>query len=271
MIPGTNTLLLGATGTGKTHALQTLIECGITPFVISLEAGIASTLGDIPCPQLHWKHVSPAVSSWADLLDSAKKINTLSNESLQKLSGMNKQKYTQFMDVINTCNSFVCDRCGEEFGDISSWGTDRAICFDGLTGLSAASKNLAVGAKPIVTQPDWGVSMDNLERFLDTIVNSTMCHVVLTAHPEMEKDEITGRMITMVSSLGRKLPPKIPPKFDDVVLTIREGSSFRWSTAATGVDLKSRNLPISDKLPPKFKGVIDAWKRKGGKIEGGAK
>ena len=71
----------------------------------------------------------------------------------------------------------------------------------------------------------------------------------------------------MVSSLGRKLPPKIPPKFDDVIYCIREGTSFRWSTAAVGVDLKARNLPISDKLPPSFVQIINAWKAKGGEIK----
>ena len=265
-IPGTNTLLLGATGTGKTYSLRTFVDCGITPFIISLEAGIASTLGDIPCPDLHWKHINPGTESWQGLIDSARKINQLSNDALQKLSNLNSQHYTQFIDVLTTCNNFVCDRCGEQFGDVNEWSTDRVLGVDSLTGLSAMSKALTIGAKPVVSQPDWGVAMDNLERFLDTILNSTHCHTVVTAHPEMERDEISGRVMVMVSTLGRKLPPKIPPKFDDVALCVRENRNFRWSTTAPNVDLKARNLSLSDQLPPTFKTIIDGWKKKGGII-----
>lgn len=43
-----NIMLVGATGTGKTHCLRTLLDAGITPFIISTEPGIESSHGDIP-------------------------------------------------------------------------------------------------------------------------------------------------------------------------------------------------------------------------------
>jgi hypothetical protein len=265
-VAGFNTLVIGPTGTGKTHALRTLIDAGITPFIIATEPGIASTLGDIPPEKLHWHYIAPAAQSWADLLDSANKINTMSYESLAKISDVNKRKYGQFMEVITTCNNFVCDRDGKEYGDVATWGTDRALVIDSLSGLNIMAMNLVVGSKPTKSMSDWMVAMDNLERFLQTMVMNTQCHFILTGHVEREQDEVTGGVQLMTSTLGRKLAPKLPRFFDDVVYTVRNGSDFKWSTAAMNVDLKARNLPISDNIPPTFKGLVEEWKRKGGKI-----
>ena len=84
--PGANVLLMGETGSGKTYCIRTLIECGITPFVIATEPGIADTLGDIPPDQLHWHYVAPAMVPWSALIETATKINTLSSSRPQPRS-----------------------------------------------------------------------------------------------------------------------------------------------------------------------------------------
>jgi hypothetical protein len=89
---------------------------------------------------------------------------------------------------------------------------------------------------------------------------------VLLAHVERELDEVfnTGLKLT-VSTLGRKLAPKIPPMFSDVVLTVREGTQFSWSTEHPAADLKARNLPIASNLPPSFEQIFARWKARSGK------
>ena len=256
-----NTLLLGPTGTGKTYCLRTFIDAGVTPFILSTEPGIASTLGDLPPDKCHWHYIPPAKQSWSDLIDSARKINTLSFEALAKLSDVNKRKYSQFLDVLESCNNFICDRTGEEFGDVMSWGPDRAFIIDSLSGLNIMAMNLVVGSKPTKSMADWGVAMDNLERFITTLVTSLTCNFVLTGHIERETDEVTGGVSLMVSTLGRKLAPKLPRFFDDVLLCRREGKVYTWSTAAFNVDLKARNLPISDGLPPTFQQILQTVKK----------
>ena len=91
-LPGFNMLLLGSTGTGKTYSIRTLIEQGITPFCVFTEPGF-EVLGDIPCDKLHWHYIKPADQAWAAMIDSAKKINTFSFESLTKLSDINRKDY----------------------------------------------------------------------------------------------------------------------------------------------------------------------------------
>ena len=263
---GTNTLLIGATGTGKTYVQRTWIDKGITPFILTTEPGIESSLGDLPKESCHWHYVAPANVGWADLLESAKNINQLSYEALAKAPAGNKQKYGQFLDVLTTCNRFICDRTGEDFGDVSTWGTDRVLVVDSLSGLNIMAMDLVVGSKPTKGMQDWMVAMDNLERFLTTLVMNTECFFVLTAHPEREQDEITGGVQIMASTLGRKVAPRLPRFFDDVIYTRRDGDKFSWSTAAVNVDLKARNLPIKDGLAPDFAQIVTAWESKGGVI-----
>lgn len=253
---GTNTLLLGATGTGKTYALRTFLDAGVTPFILSTEPGIESTLGDLDSSKLHWHYIPPASIGWDELMDSARKINSFDIKALSGLSDINKRKYQQFMEVIAQCNNFTCQRTGEEFGDVSTWGPDRAFVIDSLSGLNIMAMNLVVGSKPMKAMADWGIAMDNLERLITKLTTDTRCYFVLTAHVEREIDEVTGGTSIMASTLGRKLAPKIPRFFDDVVMCVKEGASFYWSTTAHGADLKNRNLPLSAKIPPTFAEIV---------------
>lgn len=267
LIPGTNTLIIGPTGTGKTYCLRTAVEAGLEVFVISTEPGIASTLGDTDPSRLHWHYIPPANVGWDDLLDSAKKINQLTFEALAGIkSGINKGKYHQWMDVLICCSNFIDDRTGIAYGDVSEWGSDRMLVIDSLSGLNIMAMNLVVGSKPMKAVGDWGVAMDNLERMLFKLVTDTQCFFTLIGHIEREKDEISGAVKLMVSTLGRKLAPKIPWFFDEVLLTKREVKTFTWDTACSNVDLKARNLPISDKLPPSFKLIVAEWKKNGGEF-----
>jgi hypothetical protein len=259
---GTNTLLLGATGTGKTYCLRTLADAGLEVFIISTEPGISSTLGDTDSARVHWHYIPPATASWTDMIQSAERINQLSYEALAKLGDINKRKYHEFMDVLTTCNNFIDDRTGAEFGDVSQWGPDRALVVDSLSGLNVMAMNLVVGSKPAKSQADWGVAMDNLERFITKLTTDTRCFFILTAHLERETDEMTGGQQLMASTLGRKLAPRLPRFFDDVVHCRREGAKFIWATDTLNVDLKARNLPLSGSLQPSFQQIITAWRSK---------
>ena len=251
-----NVMLVGATGTGKTYALGTLLDAGIQPFIIATEPGLRSTLGDKLCSgdgPIHHKTIAAANPEWADMIDSAKKINTMTFEMLAKQSDINKRKYSQFIDVLVACNDFTCDGCGTSFGDVGTWGPERALAIDSLSGLNIMAMNLVVGSKPTKSMSDWGVAMDNLERLLIKLTTATECHFILTAHLEREQDEVTGGVQLMASTLGRKLAPRIPRFFDEVVMCRRDGDKFTWSTTARNVDLKARTLKLAEELPPSFK------------------
>lgn len=259
-VPGVNVLLMGAPGTGKTHCLRTLVDAGLEVFVIFTEPGM-EVIADTDPDQVHWHYVAPAQPDWDVMIKNAKLVNQFDNAQLQKLPGMNKQAYSQFIDVLNVCNDFSCQRTGQSYGPIDSWGTDRVFVFDSLSGLNIMLLDLVVGGKPIRTLPDWGIAMDNEEKFLNKLCLGTQCHFVLSSHIDRQVDEVLGGVKLMVSALGNKLSPKIPRFFSDVVMTVRTGDEFTWSTAAAGADTKARNLPWQDKQPPSFVPIIDQWRK----------
>jgi hypothetical protein len=253
-------LLAGGIGTGKTHALRTIVEAGLELFVIQTEP--AEVLDDLPLDKYHRHYVAPARIPWNTMLDNADKINKLSFKELSQLTGMNNAAYRQWYEVVENCNNFKCDRCGKAFGDVMTWGFDRAIVIDGLSGLSTMALNLGTGALPTRTEGEWGVAMDNLQRFIEQMVYGTKCLFVLCAHLEREPNQITQGTNITVSTLGRKLAPKVPRPFSDVIHTIRRGTEFKWSTITPEMELKARNVPWSDNLPASFVPLIETWRKR---------
>lgn len=264
-LPGVKVLLMGASGSGKTTAIETLIAKGITPFCIFTEPGF-EVLGHVPADKLHWHYVRPSSQNWSSMVSTAKQINMLSFEALSKVTDPNKGQYTQFVELLTALNNFVCDRDGKAYGDVCTWGTDRAVVIDGLTGVGTMAMNLHIGGKPLRHQGEWAIGMLQVENLMGKLCTDTQSHFVLISHTEREVDEVQGGSRIMAATLGRKLAPKLPRHFSDVVLADKAGTRYSWSTAAAGADTKARNLPTQDGLPPDFGPIIESWKKQGGII-----
>lgn len=257
---GAKILLQGPSGTGKTFAIKTLVGAGLEVFLVAMDNGV-ETIGKFPAAtveHIHWRYIPPLKPTWDVLKQTGKLINTLNNEQLQKLADPRRGEYCQILDVIDLCNNFV-DSKGKEWGSVDSWDASRVLVFDGLTGLNMMCRTLAVGGKPVLTQPDWGVSMD-YELKLIRMLCGIQAHFVLIAHVEREINEVSGGMKIMASALGRKNAPQLPGEFSDVILTKRAGPNYYWSTIDSDADLKTRNLPLSDKLEPTFVPLFDTWR-----------
>lgn len=123
-LPGLNCLLMGPAGTGKTHAIGTLVDAGIEVFYVALEPGLESLLGywvdrGLPVPaNLHWHIVKAPDASFTELLDTATKINTMSLEMLSKLQDTNRSKYNQFRSLYEVLNNFTDQRTGKAYGPV---------------------------------------------------------------------------------------------------------------------------------------------------------
>jgi hypothetical protein len=66
-----------------------------------------------------------------------------------------------------------------------------------------------------------------------------------------------------VSTLGRKLAPKIPRFFSEVIRVRKDPTGkFLWSTLDTEADLKNRALASSNNLEASFVPIVDAYKRR---------
>lgn len=271
-LPGFNVLLMGPAGTGKTYSIKTLVDAGIEVFYLMLEPGLESLLGawtdagkEVPA-NLHWHQLKAPSASFADLIDSASKINTLSLDGLAKMQDPNRSKHNQFIELLTALNNFPDDRTGEKFGPVNSWGTNRALVIDGLTGLNRAALSLVVGGKPVKSQSDWGIAQDQVDKILGLLCDGCLCHFVLIAHVERETDQVLGGVKITVSTLGKALAPKIPIKFSDVILTTREGNKWTWDTGNSMADVKARNIPFKSGLESSFGQIVEKWKSRGGVV-----
>lgn len=272
LLSGVNVLLEGPTGTGKTHSIGTLVDTGVEVFFLALESGIESLLGyytdrglKIP-DNLHWHVLRLKGGGFAELIASADNIGKMSQDSLYKMQDHQRAENNPFLQVLQQLANFTDQNTGKSFGAVDDWGPNRAIVIDGLTGLGEFAMTMIIGKKPLRSQTDWGLAQDTVYGLVKTLSDKCKCHFVMIAHVEREIDEIAGGVKITVSTLGKKLPPKIPPKFSDVILAVREGTKWTWSTAHAMCDLKTRNLTVAEGLPPTFTAIIKKWQSRGGKL-----
>jgi hypothetical protein len=171
------------------------------------------------------------------------------------------------MKLLASLEDFQCERTGEHFGSFTKWDDGRLLALDSLSGLSLISMALTIGFKPAAHQGEWGVAMNFVEQMLLKLTADRSCFFVLTGHVEKEINELTGVNQIMASTLGRKLAPKIPRFFSEVIYAQRvmdanNKPKFKWATIDRNADLKNRSLPVSDDLIPDLKPIVDAYRRR---------
>jgi len=264
-LPGTNVLLMGPSGTGKTFAIGTLVDTGVEVFYLALESGMESLTGywtdrGLPIPKnLHWHKVAAPAADFSQMILNAKNINMLGLDALAKMSDPNKSKHNQFVSLLEALNNFPDDRTGETYGPVNLWDQSRVLVIDGATGISQCAMALVVGGKAVRNQSDWGIAQDQVEKIVRMLCDNCPCHFVLLAHVEREVDAVLGGVKLMVSTLGKALAPKFPAMFSDVILTERQGDKWSWNTASMMADLKTRNLPIAADIKPSFAQIMEKW------------
>jgi hypothetical protein len=264
-LPGLKVLLIGGPGSGKTYAIRTLLDAGITPMCVFTENSF-DVLGDVPKDKLHWAYVNPTSTDLKTLRDAATRVGTMNADQIQKTHDMTRSATNKYYAILDTLANFKCMRTGLSFGNVSTWGTDKALVIDSLSGLTIAATKLAVGEKYAMTQPEFQIAMKTIENLIIQICTGFHCHAVVTAHAERELDEVNGGVKVYPSTLGRKLAPVLGRYFTDVIMAKRQGVKFVWDTADTQADLKARNAPISADLPPSFAPLILKWQSRGGTL-----
>lgn len=262
-LPGFKALSIGAIGTGKTHTLRTLIEAGITPMCIFTENSF-DVLGDTDPKKLHWMYVPPQTADLQNLIEVATRLANMNADAIQKTHDMSRSQRNQYIPFLNAMANFKCQRTGEVFGNVGKWGTDKCLVVDSMSGLTIAATKLAVGEKYALTQPEYQLVQKTIENLVNQLC-SFWCHVVLTAHPERELDEVNGGVKIYPSTAGRKLAPLVGRNFTDVFMTKWDGTKYVWDTQDPQADLKSRNMPKGI-LTPGYGQIVTAWQKRGGII-----
>jgi len=251
-------LQIGGTGTGKSYNLRSVVEAGLC--LCTVETEPSEILDDLPCippegsshGECHRRYITPAVPSWEAMMDNAKHINTMNFKMLTDLVDPNRHQYRGWFDVLSACANYKCDRCGKVLGDVTRFTDKQAFALDTLSGLNIMAMELQSGAKPVKSQGDWQIAMDNEERFINKLTTDTRCLFILNAHAEREVDEISGGVSVFAGALGRKMGPKLPRFFSDVIHCRRDSKGWYWSTLTPSFELKGRNVAWAIDIKPDF-------------------
>lgn len=268
-------LLMGASGTGKTYSISTLLKAGLECFLVVTEPHGLETLLDVTGPEelqrLHWAHIEPARPEFKTQVNLAKLISSSNQQALSALPPMPRAD-ASWIRLLETFVDFKDERTKKAYGPITSFDDKRCVVIDSLSGLNAMAMDVTIGDKVTANPGEWGIAMRALDKFLLSCTSSLGCYFVLIAHVEKEIDEMTGVSKTMVSTLGKKLAPQVPKFFSEVVMTTTESQgdkrSFYWSTNEPNTILKNRSLPIGSKLQPSFEPVVAAYRRRLDKLSG---
>lgn len=139
-------------------------------------------------------------------------------------------------------------------------GEFKTVCLDSLTTFSECTLNSAMyeagklGQNP--TFGEWGEQMRRIKAVIDRLL-VLPCNIVVTAHEQFEKDELSGKVWCLPLVTG-KMATRISLYFDEVyhlqVESSKDGSAFtmltrpdRYYTAKSRIGFKDAYIPTSYK------------------------
>jgi len=217
---------------------------------------------------MHWMYIPPSTGGWEEMMDRANLMTKMSWTAVSKMTDdPKKAAYDAFWKIINGLHNFKCDRCKKVFGDASEWGTDVLLGLDSLSGVNHAAMQMATGFSIARSQPQWGAAMSSELALIDKICMDTFCHFLLISHADREANALTGANEITLLALGKANRGEFGKNFSDVIYSKRVGDKFMWSTLEPLVTgLKSTHLPLADKMNPDINLLLEAWKKRGGKI-----
>lgn len=265
-------LLMGPLGSGKTRTVESILAAGLEVFYIATEPGFEDVFGQFAggmpsAERLHWHYIPPVKDSMAVTMEKAKLIMKTSDQALKAMGGVNRERHNQILDFMQQCNDFEDQRTGKKYGDYSTWGPDRCLFVDGLSGLTTMAVKMKIGDKPYMEQNDYYAVQQILLDISNTLVSNSKCLFVLTAHQEYETNPVTGTQQLMASTAGKALAPVLPRNYSDAIVTKRklntDGSlSFYWDNVDPNATVKWRNLPPKTDHKPDFGPLIANWRAK---------
>jgi hypothetical protein len=273
--PGFNVMLMGPSGTGKTYAINTLVETGLEVFCLFLEPGLETLVGvyadnNKPIPKnLHWHYLQPKTQGFDQLRTTADMIGKFDLSGLGKMKDMHRSKNNQMTAMYEVLNDFDDQHTKVKYGPVDTWTNGAVLVIDSLSALVRIAFDMQIGSKPVRDVSDWGIVQQALMSCIHKLTSGCNCHVVIIAHVERELDLILGGNKITVSVPGKAIAATILQPFSDVILATRTGDQFTWDTKNSQADLKTRNLPIEANLKPNFELIYEKWKTRALLASGG--
>lgn len=207
-------LVYGDSGVGKTYSLRTLASGSQKLFVFCTDPGGMTTLRG--SKNVDFVIIKDIVQFETDL------------EFFEK--NLMKDYFAVAFDSLTTISELLMDHV------IRLSGRLPATAFAKRPPGTSASKGVLLGPN----QQDYGNQMTLIYKFINYIVKLPT-HVVCTAHAELTKDELSGRIIGTPMVTG-KLKGRIPLVFDEIYLACRQSTNYFFRTQPDAIYVAKSRL-----------------------------
>lgn len=264
MIPGFNCIVMGPTGRGKTTSIRTLPHAGLQTFVLFTEPGMDKIV-DLH-GWAHWAYVPPHIEGWDVHLSRARTLQSMTWDSLAKQGDdPHRARYDAWIRLYPVFANFTCVECGEQFGDVTTWGPDRVLVVDGLSGINQASLDFCKGG---AVGDEYGrrrgVAADQVYSLCGQTLAFLNCHYVLIAHARQSFFEDQRMVKTSVDILGKATVSSWARAFQDILVADYDQSGYYWSNLLPDADVKAGYLSPSPRLEQSFVPLVEAWRARAG-------
>lgn len=242
-------LYVGASGSGKTGSLASLVEDGYELRILDMDNGLDYLMN-------HIKKYCP------DRIDQVDYISLRDRMKSDKLKGAKAAGSSRaYVEAIKFMDEW-------DDGTIpSEWGPNVVFVLDSLTLFGRAAFRWAEGMNPSSKDPrQWyGQAQKSILDVLDLLTSEDFkANVIVCSHIDMVEHE-DGSVKGYASSIGKALGPKIPAVFNTMIMakSTRRGKEMRREIVtipSEGVDLKNssagdlpQSLPLETGMATIFK------------------
>lgn len=247
---GINTLLIGESKSGKTNSFTTLPGCvldfswdigGWKPFARKRDTTREIGKGEESLWITDNGRPVTVVRSFKGWLETNER-RLLPREMLvvdyAVADPVALGQYTQFDATLMTSFIYDFNMLWNKQEECMQRGICH-VCKDSLTSFQRPALEYvkAMNARVITVVQDWGQAIDKIDEIVQSGV-ALPFDFVMTAHTQVEKDELSGRVREALLIYGKALPSVLLAKFDDILLSVAErtpsGMSYKWGTNRSG-------------------------------------
>lgn len=255
-------MIIGPSGRGKTTSIRTLPEAGLQTFVLATEPAM-QVYADLH-GWIHWVFIPPFIEDWGIHVERARNIQNQTWDSLSKQEDdPHRRRYDAWMRLYGTLANFTCAECGQSFGDVKTWGHDRALVVDGLSGINQMSLDFHKGGAIADSHGrKRGIAADAVYNLFGQNLTYLNCLYALIGHSRDEFLEDERAVKTSLDILGKKTAGSWARTFNDIVLAGYDAEGFWWDNANPSANVKAGYLPMSQRHPQSFVPLVEAWRRR---------
>lgn len=227
-------LFIGASGSGKTGALTSLVKAGYSLRIIDLDGGLDALIA-------HCKHENLDLGQiqYQSFRDKIKMT-----PQGPKVDGA-PRAYVQAMQAL--------ERWPDDESNPSTWGANTILVFDSLTNAGRAAFQWARAMNPQAKDPrQWySAAQAIIEDLIANLTSESFgTNVIVISHIELVTSD-QGITKGYASSIGKALGPKLPRFFNTMILS--EPKGFGESVKRTIKTLPTSMIDLKNPAPFKIK------------------